>query len=285
MASRQYAPGTGHFPAPNSATIKLTHYPQLIIILGGPGRALPHLLLYLVKSARPSGQSLDLSVLVVLREKRPQVVDFFLVLDPGEYHLGAGNLRLGILDVVLELGLVPGDAGILVGVRIAARVSLKRCKSIVRAAGTSMARVELDQEPERPARDEGELSTTCKNSRLRQARDKAWDRACQTTSYWRARLDWHGELECAQKWGLADSGSFPPAADENRFWLVDTWREAVVKQLLTPAPKVAAVAWKRAKFSGRDFSYLPVKPERVERVIADDVAFLDAHPTRTRKGR
>jgi len=59
----------------------------------------------------------------------------------------------------------------------AARVSLKRCKSIVRAAGTSMARVELDQEPERPARDEGELSATCKNSRLRQARDKAWDRA------------------------------------------------------------------------------------------------------------
>jgi hypothetical protein len=53
----------------------------------------------------------------------------------------------------------------------------------------------------------------------------------------------------------------------------------------TPAPNVAAVAWKRAKFSGRDFSYLPVKPERVERVIADDVAFLDAHPTRTRKGR
>jgi hypothetical protein len=94
----------------------------------------------------------------------------------------------------------------------AARVSLKRCKSIVRAAGTSrMARVELDQEPERPARDEGELSTTCKNSRLRQARDKAWDRASQTTSYWRARLDWHGDLEYAQKWGLADSGSFPPA--------------------------------------------------------------------------
>ena len=162
----------------------------------------------------------------------------------------------------------------------AARVSLKRCKSIVRAAGTSMARVELDQEPEQPARDEGELSATCKNSRLRQARDKAWDRARQTTSYWRARLDWHGELECAQKWGLADSGSFPPAADETRFSLVDTWREAVVKQLLTPAPNVAAVAWKRAKFSGRDFSYLPVKPDQIERTIADDVAFLAAHPTR-----
>jgi hypothetical protein len=41
-----------------------------------------------------------------LREKGPEVVGFFLVLDPGEYHLGAGNLRLRVLDVVLELGLV-----------------------------------------------------------------------------------------------------------------------------------------------------------------------------------
>ena len=143
-----------------------------------------------------------------------------------------------------------------------------------------MSSAELEQEPERPARDEGELSTTCKNSRLRQMRDEAWNRACRTTSYWRTRLDWHSELECAQKWGLADSGSFPPAADENRFSLADTWREAVVKQLLTPAPNVAAVAWKRAKLSGRDFRCLPVKPERIERAIADDLAFLAAHPVR-----
>jgi hypothetical protein len=87
-------------------------------------------------------------------------------------------------------------------------------------------------------------------------------------------------LECAQKWGLADSGSFPPAADENRHLLVDMWREAVVKQLLTPAPDGAAVAWKSAKLAGRGFSHLPTKAERIERVIADDWAFLAAHPTR-----
>ena len=164
-----------------------------------------------------------------------------------------------------------------------AGLSKKDRKQIARAAIPGRpSRVELEQEPERPGRDEGELSTTCKNSRLRQTRDKAWNRASRTTSYWRVRLDWHGELECAQKWGLADSGSFPPAADENRISLVNTWREAVVKQLLTPAPNVGAVAWKRAKLSGRDFRYLPVKPDRVERAIADDVAFLAAHPTRRR---
>src|ERR1700682_5107683 len=64
------------------------------------------------------GPLLGLSVFVVLREKRPEVAGFFLVLDAGEYHLGTGNLRFGVLDVVLELGLVPGDAGILVGIRV-----------------------------------------------------------------------------------------------------------------------------------------------------------------------
>jgi hypothetical protein len=164
-----------------------------------------------------------------------------------------------------------------------AGLSKKDRKQIARAAILGRpSRVELEQEPERPARDQGELSTTCKNSRLRQTRDKAWNRASRTTSYWRVRLDWHSALEFAQKWGLADSGSFPPAADENRISLVEMWREAVVKQLLMPAPNVAAVAWKRAKLSGRDFRYLPVKPDRVERAIADDIAFLDAHPTRRR---
>src|SRR5258708_39285727 len=66
---------------------------------------------------------LDLSVLVVLREERPEIVDFFLVLDAGECHFGAGNLRLRILDVFLELGLVPGDVGILVGVRVGITLS------------------------------------------------------------------------------------------------------------------------------------------------------------------
>src|SRR5260370_24516036 len=69
-------------------------------------------------SPAPTGASLLLSVLVVLREKRPEVAGFLLVLDSGEYHLGTGNLCLGVLDVVLELGLVPGDTGILVGILV-----------------------------------------------------------------------------------------------------------------------------------------------------------------------
>jgi hypothetical protein len=100
------------------------------------------------------------------------------------------------------------------------------------------------------------------------------------SEYWRTRLDWHSALGTAQKYGIADSASFPSAENESPFGLVDTWREAVVKQLLTPAPDGAAVTWKRAQLAGRGFSHLPTKAERIERVISEDLAFFAAHPTR-----
>jgi hypothetical protein len=121
---------------------------------------------------------------------------------------------------------------------------------------------------------------TAKNSRIRTVRRDAWWRACRVSEYWRARLDWHAALSISQQYGIADSASFPSAENENRFGLVDTWREAVAKQLLTPAPDLGAVTWKRAKLKSSDFSHLPIKAPRVERAIADDLAFLAAHPVR-----
>jgi hypothetical protein len=124
------------------------------------------------------------------------------------------------------------------------------------------------------------FTETCKNSRLRLSRRDAWWTAGHLTDYWRARLDWQSALSMAQSHNLADANSYPKCDGGERFGLVDTWREAVVKQLLTPAPDGAAVAWKRAKLAGRGFSHLPTKAERIERVIAEDLAFLAAHPTR-----
>jgi hypothetical protein len=121
---------------------------------------------------------------------------------------------------------------------------------------------------------------TAKNARIRIERRDAWWLAERVSEYWRTRLDWHSALGTAQQYGIADSTSFPSAENESRFGLVDTWREAVVKQLLTPAPDGAAVTWKRAQLAGRGFSHLPTKAERIERVIAEDLAFLAAHPTR-----
>jgi hypothetical protein len=125
---------------------------------------------------------------------------------------------------------------------------------------------------------------TAKNSRIRITRRDAWWHALHVADYWRARLDWHSELGIAQRYGIADSVSFPSAENENRFGLVDKWREAVAKKLLTPAPDLGAITWKRAKLKSSDFPHLPVKKERVERAIADDVAFLEAHPTRAKRG-
>jgi hypothetical protein len=77
---------------------------------------------------------------------------------------------------------------------------------------------------------------TAKNSRIRIKRRDAWWHADRMMDYWRARLDWQCALEIAQQYGIADSDSFPSAKNEDRFWLVDKWREAVGKKLLTPAP-------------------------------------------------
>jgi hypothetical protein len=70
----------------------------------------------------------------------------------------------------------------------AARIPSKRRKPIVLSAGTGrMSRVEIEQEPEQPARDEGELTVTCQNRRLRDARREAWREAGVIREYWKAR--------------------------------------------------------------------------------------------------
>jgi hypothetical protein len=121
---------------------------------------------------------------------------------------------------------------------------------------------------------------TAKNFRIRTERRDAWWLADRTADYWHAHFKWDQELDTAQKYGIGDSGSFPPRATASPFEAVNTWREAVAKQLLTPAPTLADVAWKRAKIKSDEFKRLPITLARAEQAIADDLAFLAAHPTR-----
>src|SRR5258707_8995505 len=93
----------------------------------------------------------------------------------------------------------------------AARVSPKHRKSIARAAVPSgMSRVELEQEPERPARDEGELTVTCQNKHLRDARREVWREAVVIRQYWKARLEMESAIENAQRHGLPEGNNHPP---------------------------------------------------------------------------
>jgi hypothetical protein len=124
------------------------------------------------------------------------------------------------------------------------------------------------------------FSETCRNHRMRQSRRDAWWAADRLTDYWRARFKWQYALEVAQQYGVADSASLPSAKDENRFGLVDRWRDAIVQQILTPAPDQGHVNWKRAQLRSGEHAYTKVKPERLQQAIDADVEWLAAHPSR-----
>src|SRR5690349_13738782 len=63
---------------------------------------------------------------VELLQVRDHVVDVGVAVQAGEDHLGARHLGLGVLEVLLERGLVPGQARTLVGLRVA--VALNRTR-------------------------------------------------------------------------------------------------------------------------------------------------------------
>jgi hypothetical protein len=120
------------------------------------------------------------------------------------------------------------------------------------------------------------FSVTAENGRLRIERREVWWTAEAATNYWRRRIDFNSAIERAKSMGTPEGRSHPAA--EERSPLVEKWRAAIVRQLLTPAWDVASVKWKQMAMA-KD-SYLGVKPERIERAIADDLAFLAAHPTK-----
>jgi hypothetical protein len=130
----------------------------------------------------------------------------------------------------------------------------------------------------------GTLTTTAKNARLRKERRKAWRKADILTRYWHALLKFTDAVSLAKDYGLkAASAHTEIDTDPQARWLIlNSYREALGKQLLTPAPDMTAVNWKRHELKGAP--YIGVKKEHAEKAIADDVAFLDAHPVRKIKG-
>ena len=101
------------------------------------------------------------------------------------------------------------------------------------------------------------------------------------TRYWRARLDFQSAVSWAQRMGVPEGRDHPAdPEDRGRPSMVQSWRAALVKQLLTPAWDVASVKWKQTALARGEHCHTGVKPERIERAIADDLAFLAAHPVR-----
>jgi hypothetical protein len=130
----------------------------------------------------------------------------------------------------------------------------------------------------RLSRDKAGSSETCRNGLLRTERDVVWRRADAVRDYWKARLEMEGAI--ARVKHLPEGNNHPPHNSDDRWTLLANWRQALVQQLLTPAPTAAAVNWKKATFAGGQHKETDVKAERIERAIADDLAFLAAHPVR-----
>ena len=124
------------------------------------------------------------------------------------------------------------------------------------------------------------LSITAKNGRLRSQRREAWRLADAVTSYWRRRLDFDSAVSLVQQWGAPEGNFHPDVEHSSRIPMVRRYREALVKQLLTPAPDNAAVNWKQAALARGQHHHIDVGSELIERAIADDVAWLAAHPFR-----
>ncbi len=144
-----------------------------------------------------------------------------------------------------------------------------------RATLQEMVAEEIDARP--PA---GSLSTTGKNGHLREQRHEVWRAAVAATRYWMARLDLHDAISWAQQMEAPEGRAHPAINDEDRYPLVEKWRAAFVKQLLTPAWDAASVAWKQNALARGKYEYTGLKPDRLKHAIADDLAFLAAHPVR-----
>jgi hypothetical protein len=127
--------------------------------------------------------------------------------------------------------------------------------------------------------DDPPLTETAKNGRLREKRNKIWRMADAATRYWKVRLEFDHAVSFAQTMEIPE-GAYHPVVDHKNLQLVERYREALVKQLLTPAPDLRSVTWKKAALAGGQHRYTGVKAERLKRAIAEDLAFLAAHPVR-----
>jgi hypothetical protein len=149
-----------------------------------------------------------------------------------------------------------------------------RGKSAVqRKRGTSIV------QPERPQPEES-LTEIGRNFRLRQQRRGDWCRADAVREYWKAAREMDSAIHRVQQHELPEGDLHPQCAPGSCWPIIAKYRDAIMQQLLTPAPTALEITWKRAVFKHGDHEYTDIKPERIERAIADDLAFLAAHLVR-----
>jgi hypothetical protein len=98
-------------------------------------------------------------------------------------------------------------------------------------------------------------------------------------------MDFYFAVYVAQREGMIEARrDHRPIELGDHGFAVTGLREAIAAQLLTPAPDVASIKWKRRAFAKNGWRRVDVTAEeieqQIERAIAEDVAFLAAHPVR-----
>jgi hypothetical protein len=138
--------------------------------------------------------------------------------------------------------------------------------------------------PEQAPKPAAELSSeSVGNGRLRLERREAFRAAEAATRYWRVRLDLETAISLAQSHDISEGRLHPAIDRDNWMPMVTNYREALVRQLLTPAWDANSVTWKQTTFAKGQHEHTDVNPKKIERAIADDQAWIAAHPTRRSK--
>ena len=134
-------------------------------------------------------------------------------------------------------------------------------------------------------RDGEGLTETAKNGQLRSDRRDVWREADAVMDYWYVSMKMDGVISRVQRHGTPE-GELHPTRNPKDYWqLVVKYRQAWARLMLTPAPDMQSVTWKRAQLKAENHKHTDLKTERIERAIADDVEFLKAHPSRRGGGR
>jgi hypothetical protein len=158
-------------------------------------------------------------------------------------------------------------------------------KFVPRAASKLGKKAAASSEPvSKPFRTEP-ATATGKNHRLRQQRRGDWCRADAVREYWKAAREMDSAIHRVQQHELPEGDQHQPLAPGSLWPIIAKYRAAIIAQLLTPAPTALEITWKRAVFKHGDHEHTDIKPERIERAIADDVEFLKAHPVRQSRKR
>jgi hypothetical protein len=126
-----------------------------------------------------------------------------------------------------------------------------------------------------PLSDEA-LIDTHYNSIARHARRDAWYRAKTETQFFEALLQYvrAAKAYCER---IDHINELQKIAEADDIEILRQKRSAVARQILTPAPSMTEVAWKRQAAKDK---YLPIAPEDIDAAITADEAFFAAHPVK-----